>query len=465
MIAFTRAAHEQHYPRPGLVEHDAEEIWHSQLSALTKLLEQLDASPKDIAAIGITNQRETVVVWERITGKPICPAIVWQDRRTAEHCRQLKEADVEKSLTAITGLCADPYFSATKISWILDHIDGARTKAEKGELCAGTIDSWLIWNLTAHKAHVTDATNASRTLLYNLHTGSWDPDLLKLFDIPASMLPEIVDSSSEGVGDWQGVPICGIVGDQQAALFGQGCTEPSMIKNTYGTGCFMLLNTGHRVIQSKNRLLSTVAWQIGGKRTFALEGSVFMGGAIFNWLRDGIGLVEDIYDFDHHAKSVKDSGGVVLVPGMTGLGAPHWDPHATGAFLGMTRGTTKGHLCRAALDAVSFRCTEMLACMEKDAQTTIKELRVDGGASLSKLLLQIQADQLQRRIFRPTNLETTALGAAALAGLGCGFWEHAPSPNGEKDITFTPNPWTEALAIEKETWDKAVSRATAWNHA
>jgi glycerol kinase len=356
-VAVSKKEFTQIYPEPGLVEHDAETIWETQLSTIRDVMMQVNITTKDIAGIGIANQRETVVVWDRATGKPIHNAIVWQDRRTSQICQELKDAGVDKVIRSLTGLTADPYFSATKVRWILDNVAGAREKAQKGTLCMGTIDSWLIWNLTDGKTHVTDATNASRTLLYNIRTGDWDDDLLEMFAVPRSMLPEIVDSSGV-VGKWKGIPISGIAGDQQAALFGQGCFEPGQIKNTYGTGCFMLMNTGERIIDSKNGLLSTVAWQLDGKREFALEGSVFMAGAIFNWLRDGLQIVEDIYEFDQLAKSVDDNGGVVFVPAFTGLGAPHWDPFARGSIQGLTRGATRAHICRAALEAVSFQSTE-----------------------------------------------------------------------------------------------------------
>jgi len=370
---------------------------------------------------------------------------------------------MDKVIHSLTGLTADPYFSATKVRWLLDNVPDARKKAEAGKLCMGTIDSWLVWNLTKGKKHITDATNASRTLLYNLHTGTWDKDLLDMFDIPSSMLPEIVDSCGVG-GDWEGIPISGIAGDQQAALFGQGCHAPGQIKNTYGTGCFMLMNTGERIIQSKNGLLSTVAWQIEGKRTFAIEGSVFMGGAIYNWLRDGLQIVTNVFEFDDLAKSVDDSGGVVFVPAFTGLGAPHWDPYARGSMQGMTRGTTRAHICRAALEAVSFQSAELLESMIKDTSINSTELRVDGGASASKLLLRIQADQMQCRIVRPKNIETTAFGAAALAALGVDFWESKEHIQSlwQEDMSFTPSPWNDSLAQQRKRWDKAVKCSMYW---
>ncbi len=464
IVDVSQRAFEQIYPAPSLVEHSPTDIWQAQLFTIQNVMEKASITQDDIAAIGITNQRETVVVWNRKTGEPIHNAIVWQDRRTSDICQQLKDAGVDSTIKSITGLTVDPYFTATKVRWILDHVEDAREMANRGELCLGTIDSWLIWNLTEGKTHVTDASNASRTLLYNIHTGGWDQDLLDMFKIPASMLPEIVDSSGIA-GHWGNVPISGIAGDQQAALFGQGCFEPGQIKNTYGTGCFMLMNTGERIVQSNNGLLSTVAWQINGVRKFALEGSVFMGGAVYNWLRDGLQIVKSVYEFDDLAKSVKDNGGVVLVPAFTGLGAPHWDPYARGSMQGMTRGTTRAHICRAALEAVSFQSAELLESMLKDTLIEVSELRVDGGASISKLLMRIQADQMQCSIVRPKNVETTAFGAAALAGLGIGFWESEEQIASlwQEDIRFTPNLWNNDLAQQRKQWDKAVERTKYWN--
>jgi glycerol kinase len=463
IVAVAKQEFTQIYPEPGLVEHDAQAIWKSQLSTMMQVMKQANITAKDIAGIGITNQRETVVIWDRSTGKPIHNAIVWQDRRTSQICQELKDAGVEKVIRSLTGLTADPYFSATKVRWMLDNVAGAREKAEAGKLCMGTIDSWLIWNLTEGKTHVTDASNASRTLLYNIHTGKWDDDLLEMFTIPRSMLPEIVDSSGV-VGNWQGVPISGIVGDQQAALFGQVCFDPGQIKNTYGTGCFMLMNTGERIIDSKNGLLSTVAWQLNGKREFALEGSVFMAGAIFNWLRDELKIVKDVFEFDKLAKSVDDNGGVFFVPAFTGLGAPHWDPFARGSIQGLTRGATRAHICRAALEAVSFQSAELLESFVRDSSVQISELRVDGGASISKLLMHIQADQMQCKIVRPRDIETTAFGAAALAAIGVSFWsskEHI-TKLWQEDMSFAPNPWNEKLANQRKRWDKAVELTKQW---
>jgi glycerol kinase len=463
IVAVNKQEFTQIYPKPGLVEHDAQAIWKSQLSTMMQVMKQANITAKDIAGIGITNQRETVVIWDRNTGKPIHNAIVWQDRRTSQICQELKDAGVDKVIRSLTGLTADPYFSATKVRWMLDNVSGAREKAEAGKLCMGTIDSWLIWNLTEGKTHVTDASNASRTLLYNIHTGKWDDDLLEMFTIPRCMLPEIVDSSGV-VGNWQGVPISGIAGDQQAALFGQVCFDPGQIKNTYGTGCFMLMNTGERIIDSKNGLLSTVAWQLNGKREFALEGSVFMAGAIFNWLRDELKIVKDVFEFDKLAKSVDDNGGVFFVPAFTGLGAPHWDPFARGSIQGLTRGAKRAHICRAALEAVSFQSAELLESFVRDSSVKISELRVDGGASISKLLMGIQADQMQCEIVRPKNIETTAFGAAALAALGVSFWESKEhiTKLWQEDMSFAPNPWNEKLAGQRKRWDKAVELTKKW---
>lgn len=463
VVASNKQEFTQFYPRPGLVEHDAVAIWEAQLGTMLQAMQQANLTTKDIACIGITNQRETTVIWDRATGKPIYNAIVWQDRRTSKMCKELKNTGVDKVIHSLTGLTADPYFSATKVRWILENVPGAREKAQSGKLCFGTIDSWLIWNLTGGKVHVTDASNASRTLLYNIHTGAWDDELLEMFSVPRSMLPEIVDSSGV-VGNWQGIPISGIIGDQQGALFGQVCFEPGNIKNTYGTGCFMLMNTGDQIIDSTNGLLSTVAWQLGGKREFAIEGSVFMAGAIFSWLRDGLNIVKDVYEFDSLAKSVDDNGGVVFVPAFTGLGAPHWDPFARGSIQGLTRGSTRAHICRAALEAVSFQSTELLECIARDSSLVISELKVDGGASISKLLMRIQADHMQCKIVRPKNIETTAFGAAALAALGVSFWESKEHIRKlwQEDMSFIPNPWNENLARQRKRWNKAISLTKNW---
>ena len=460
VVASSQQEITQYFPQSGWVEHDAEEIWKTQQQTIIDVLEQAQLTESDIAAIGITNQRETVVVWDRHTGKALMNAIVWQDRRTADQCRQLKDAGFESAIHSITGLKIDPYFSATKVQWILDNVEGARARAEAGELCLGTIDSWLIWKLTDGKQHVTDATNASRTLLCNIHTGEWDDALLDEFMIPRSMLPRIVDSSGT-VGEWRGIPIAGIAGDQQAALFGQACYEPGLAKNTYGTGCFLLLNTGDRVVRSSNQLLSTIALQIDGVREYALEGSVFVGGALFQWLRDGLELFDDVKEMDALAATVDDSGGVVIVPALAGLGAPHWDPFARGLITGISRGTTKAHICRAALEAVCFQSLELVECVQRDASTHLEELRVDGGASTSDILMQIQADLMGCAIVRPKVTETTAFGAAGLAGLAVGFWESKLelARTWQEEKRFIPQISEEKRRQMRAAWDAAVEMA------
>ena len=460
IVASSQQEITQHFPQSGWVEHDAEEIWKTQQQTIIDVLEQAQLTESDIAAIGITNQRETVVVWDRHTGKALMNAIVWQDRRTTDQCRQLKDAGLESAIHSITGLKIDPYFSATKVQWILDNVEGARARAEAGELCMGTIDSWLIWKLTDGKQHITDATNASRTLLCNIHTGEWDDALLDEFMIPRSILPRIVDSSGV-VGEWRDVPISGIAGDQQAALFGQACYEPGLAKNTYGTGCFLLLNTGDRVVRSSNQLLSTIALQINGVREYALEGSVFVGGSLFQWLRDGLQIFDDVKELDALAATVEDSGGVVIVPALAGLGAPHWDPFARGLITGISRGTTKAHICRAALEAVSFQSVELVECMQRDASTHLEELRVDGGASTSDLLMQIQSDLMDCEIVRPEVTETTAFGAAALAGLAVGFWESKEelARTWKEEKRFTPQLSEVKRRQMRAAWDTAVEMA------
>lgn len=460
IVASSQQEITQHFPQSGWVEHDPEEIWQTQQQTIIDVLEQAQLTESDIAAIGITNQRETVVVWDRHTGKALMNAIVWQDRRTADQCRQLKDAGFESAIHSITGLKIDPYFSATKVQWILDNVEGARARAEAGELCLGTIDSWLIWKLTDGKRHVTDATNASRTLLCNINTGEWDDALLDEFMIPRSMLPRIVDSSGV-VGEWRGIPIAGIAGDQQAALFGQACYEPGRAKNTYGTGCFLLLNTGDRVVRSSNQLLSTIALQIDGVREYALEGSVFVGGALFQWLRDGLELFDDVKEMDALAATVDDSGGVVIVPALAGLGAPHWDPFARGLITGISRGTTKAHICRAALEAVCFQSLELVECVQRDASTHLEELRVDGGASTSDILMQIQSDLMGCAIVRPKVTETTAFGAAGLAGLAVGFWESKQelARTWQEEKRFTPQINEEKRQQMRAAWDAAVEMA------
>lgn len=447
----------QIFPQPGWVEHDPMAIWRSQ-SATWAELERPDA-------IGITNQRETTVLWDRATGEPVANAIVWQDRRTAESCARLKAAGAEELVRTKTGLVLDPYFSGTKIAWLLDHVDGARARAERGELAFGTIDTWLIWNLTEGARHVTDASNASRTMLFNIHDGTWDDELLSLLGVPRSLLPEVVPSSGvigeAVVPGLEGVPIAGIAGDQQAALFGQACLRPGMAKNTYGTGCFLLMYTGAEAVTSRHGLLSTVAWDLGAGLEYALEGSVFIGGAVVQWLRDGLGILEQAGDIEVLAAQVEHTDGVVLVPAFAGLGAPHWNPEARGTISGITRGTTKAHLARAALEAIAFQSAEVLDCMRADSALPLAEVRVDGGACANNLLMQIQADVLAAEVVRPASIETTALGAAALAGLAMGAW---PSAEGfaagwSEARRFVPDSERDMTAVRAH-WDRAV-RMTA----
>ncbi|MFC4992955.1 glycerol kinase GlpK [Rubritalea tangerina] len=459
-VATSQYEFRQYFPESGWVEHDAVEIWETQLKTMLEVMEKVGVTEKDVAGIGITNQRETVLLWDRRTGEPVANAIVWQDRRTADLCRQMRDAGLEPAVSALTGLRLDPYFSASKVQWLLDHVEGARERAEAGELCMGTIDSWLVYKLTEGKVHVTDATNASRTLLCNIHTGEWDDILLGKFGVPRGVLPRIVDCT-EVVGEWRGVPISGMAGDQQAALFGQACYAPGMAKNTYGTGCFMLLHTGDRVVRSQNQLLSTIALQRGGKREYCLEGSVFIAGSLFQWLRDGLQLFDTVQEFDALAQSVPDSGGVVIVPALSGLGAPHWDPFARGLITGLSRGTTKAHICRAAIEAVSFQSVELLECMQGDASREISELRVDGGATASDLLMQVQADLMGCDLVRPEITETTAFGAAALAGLGVGFWEsrEALAAAWREEKRFSPQKGSSWRKGRRAEWDKAVRMA------
>ena len=460
----------QHFPTPGWVEHDAKEIWGSQIAVLTEALAKSGLEAKDIAAIGVTNQRETTVVWDRATGEPVCNAIVWQDRRTAKYCDSLH--DKRDWIRGKTGLIIDAYFSATKVKWILDNVENARKRAERGELCFGTIDTWLIWNLTKGEVFVTDPSNASRTMLYNIHTLDWDDELLALFDIPRSILPE-VRASSEVYGTVSTrylehpVPIAGIAGDQQAALFGQLCTEKGMLKNTYGTGCFLLMNTGDEAVTSKNNLLTTIAWKVDGKTTYALEGGVFVGGAAVQWLRDGARIIRTSADINTLAATVEDNGGVYFVPALTGLGAPYWDSYARGAFFGITRGTTDGHLARATLEGIAFQVYDIVKAMEADAGAQTRELRVDGGASMSDYLMQTQADIFGFDIVRPKTVETTALGAAYLAGLATGYWEDIDSirKQWKIDKTFTPQLPPERVKEMLHYWHKAVNAARHWIEA
>ena len=459
----------QHFPASGWVEHDAEEIWSSQITTALEALRAADKTGADVAALGITNQRETIVLWDRLTGRAIAPAIVWQDRRTADECNRLRDLGHESAVTDITGLRLDPYFSATKLAWLLDNIPGARQRAERGELAAGTVDSWLIFRLTEGAAHVTDVSNASRTLLVDLKSGQWSSAMLDLFRVPRAILPTIVPSSLAGddapvatIGGHR-VPIRGIAGDQQSALFGQACFRPGMAKNTYGTGCFTLMNTGATALPSRHRLLSTIAWDSGG-RTYALEGSVFVGGAVVQWLRDGLGLIRSAGEVEQLAMSVPDTGGVYVVPAFTGLGAPYWDPYARGAIVGLTRGTNRGHIARAALESIAFQSAEVLNAMQQDAGKPLIELRVDGGGSVNNLLMQVQADLLGVPVLRPTVTETTALGAAYLAGLGAGIWQSQTELAAcwQVERRFEPGKSSGWAAEAMSGWRRAVDRSLRW---
>jgi glycerol kinase len=459
----------QIFPQAGWVEHDPREIWASQMGVAVEALGRAHVRPQDIAGVGITNQRETTIVWDRTTGEPIHNAIVWQDRRTADYCERLKADGAGETIQAKTGLLIDAYFSASKIRWILDHVPGARARAEAGQLAFGTVDTWLIWKLTNQECHVTDVSNASRTMLFNIHTLGWDDELLRLFDIPGSMLPQ-VRSSSEVYGrvsttlGIENVSIAGIAGDQQAALFGQMCREPGMSKNTYGTGCFLLQNIGTTPTRSRQQLVTTVAWQIGGRTDYALEGSVFIGGAVVQWIRDGLGLVRTAAEIEPLAASVSDNGGVYLVPAFAGLGAPHWDPYARGTIVGITRGTTSGHLARAALESIAYQVADLLDAMAADAGIALTELRVDGGAATNNTLMQFQADLLGVPVVRPAVTETTALGAAYLAGLAVGYWSSLDAITGQwkVDRRFEPNlPRTAARAL-RERWTAALERSKGW---
>ena len=469
VVAFAQREFRQHFPRSGWVEHDAVEIWSTQAATITEALEGARITLADIAAIGVTNQRETTVLWNRRTGRPVAPAIVWQDRRTAETCARLEADGLEPEVARRTGLLLDPYFSGTKLAWLLEHVPQARHHADSGELAFGTIDSWLVWNLTRGTRHCTDATNASRTLLLDVATGAWDEWMLDLLRIPRAVLPEVVSSSLGGdapVSVFGGieVPISGIAGDQHAALFGQACFEPGMAKNTYGTGCFVLLNTGAEPLASRNRLLTTIAWQAPA-RCYALEGAVFVGGAVVQWLRDGLGIIERSADVEALAASVDDTGGVYLVPAFTGLGTPHWDARARGTMVGLSRGTTRAHIARAALEAIAFQSAEVLHAMQGDAGRPLVELRVDGGATTNDLLMQFQADLLGVPVVRPRVTETTALGAACLAGLGAGFWpsQDAVARHWRAERRFEPAMSRDEAAGRMERWARAVERSRAWH--
>ena len=459
----------QIFPTPGWVEHDPNEIWSSQISVAAEIIAKAGISGREVAAIGITNQRETTIVWDRETSEPIYNAIVWQDRRTSKYCDELKEQGHAEKIKEKTGLVLDAYFSATKLKWILDNVEGAREKAEEGKLCFGTVDTFLIWKLTRGKMFITDVSNASRTMLLNIHNLDWDDDLLKLFNIPRSILPE-VKQSSEVYGETATtlfstkIPIAGIAGDQQAALFGQMCTQPGMVKNTYGTGCFLLMNTGKEAVSSKNNLITTIAWKINGEVNYALEGSVFVGGAAIQWLRDGIKLIDSAEEVNTLSQSVKDNGGVYFVPALTGLGAPYWDQYARGTIVGITRGTTKGHIARATLEGIAFQVYDIVKAMEADSGTKSFELRVDGGASASDPLMQIQSDIFGFKITRPKTLETTALGAAYLAGLAVGYWKNIDEIQSQwiVDKDFHPNLEKEKVEKMIKTWRKAVKSAQHW---
>lgn len=455
----------QYFPKPGWVEHNPNEIWSSQASVIAESISAIDINGLDIAGIGITNQRETTIVWDVDTDEPIYNAIVWQDRRTADYCDKLKAEGLIDTIREKTGLIIDAYFSGTKIKWILDNVPGARQRAEQGKLRFGNVDSWLVWRLTRGEVHVTDVTNASRTMLFNINTLKWDADLLKLLDIPVSMLPE-VKTSSEVYGHTKTtifaheVPISGIAGDQQAALFGQMCIEPGAIKNTYGTGCFVMLNTGEKPVKSENNLLTTIAWKIGDKINYALEGSIYVGGSVVQWLRDGLCCIKSSSEIEELAASVPDSGGVFFVPALTGLAAPYWDQHARGTIIGITRGTTTAHIARAALDGIAFQTYDIARAMAKDMGAPLTELKVDGGASRNNLLMQYQANLLGIKVVRPKITETTALGAAYLAGLAVGFWKDLDEIKQQWQVerTFDPVPDNEEIAAAKQGWADAVRR-------
>lgn len=459
----------QSFPKPGWVEHDPREIWSSQISVAAEALSRSAISPSRVAAIGVANQRETTIVWNRKTGQPIHNAIVWQDRRTAGACEALRESGCEDLFRAKTGLLLDAYFSGTKVQWILDNVPGAREQANTGELAFGTVDTWLIWNLTGGTRHVTDPSNASRTLLYNIHTGDWDDELLATLNVPRNMLPEVA-SSSEIYGKVHadfpgaGIPIAGIAGDQQAALFGQMCVNKGMVKNTYGTGCFMLLNTGESAPVSRHNLVTTVAWKLNGRTVYALEGSIFTAGAVVQWLRDGLGIMKTAPEIEQLAASVPDNGGVYFVPALSGLGAPHWDAYARGTIVGITRGTTAGHIARAALEAIAYQVADVARAMEADSGLSIPELRVDGGAAANNLLMQLQSEILNLPIVRPRTLETTALGAAYLAGLATGFWKDTDeiSHLWQADRHFEPAMDRAAVTKLMKGWTRALERSKGW---
>jgi glycerol kinase len=461
----------QHFPQPGWVEHDPEDLWDTTRRAALAVLRKAGVTARAVAAVGIANQRETTILWDRATGRPLHRAIVWQDRRTADACAALERKGLGRRFTRRTGLLLDPYFSGTKLAWLLDHMPGARRRAERGELAFGTVDTWLLWRLTGGRVHATDVSNASRTLLANL-SGAWDPELAAALRVPLPLLPTIGPSSGRfgevaTIPALRGVPIAGMAGDQQAALFGQGCFTPGMAKNTYGTGCFMLMNTGTRPVRSRHRLLTTIAWRIGDRTEYALEGSVFVGGAVVQWLRDGLGLIARSSDVEALARRVPDNGGVTIVPAFAGLGAPYWDPGARGAIVGVTRGTTAAHLARAALESIAFQTADLIGAMEADSGRRIRELRVDGGASVNDALMQFQSELLRAAVTRPRTTETTALGAAALAGLAVGFWKDraAISRLAGRDRTFRPRRGRAQMAGLRAGWARAVATARHWSDA
>lgn len=460
----------QYFPTPGWVEHDPKEIWSSQYEVMLKALKQVGSDGSDIVALGITNQRETTIVWDAKTGEPVYNAIVWQDRRTCEYCDSLKELGLVEDIRQRTGLIVDAYFSATKIHWILENVPGVRERAERGELRFGTVDSWLVWNLTGGKVHVTDVSNASRTMLFNINTLQWDDTLLQLMQIPLSMMPKVC-SSSEVYGCTQlpelghQIVIAGIAGDQQAALFGQMCVTPGSVKNTYGTGCFLLLNTGEHPILSKNNLLTTVAWKIGNTVNYALEGSIFVGGSVVQWLRDGLSIIKSSSEIEDLAASVPDNGGIYFVPALTGMGAPYWDPYAKGSINGITRGTTAGHIARAALEGIAFQTMDIVRTMERDAAISLSELKVDGGASRNDLMMQFPSDILGTTVIRPKITETTAKGASYLAGLAVGYWNSLDEikQQWQAERIFTPQAMTEEVARLQEGWKDAIERTIRQN--
>jgi len=469
IISVAQKEFRQIFPQPGWVEHDADEIWSTQIGTMAEAVAKADINMKQIAAIGITNQRETTVVWERSTGKPVSNAIVWQDRRTAAFCDELKAAKLGGLINQKTGLVIDAYFSASKLKWILDHVPGARQKAENGELAFGTIDSWLVWKLTNGEVHASDVSNASRTMLLNIHTAEWDDELLKIFSVPRSILPEVKASSkiygvTGNIIPDSHIPIAGIAGDQQAALFGQMCTQPGMVKNTYGTGCFMLMNTGTKAIASKNNLLTTIAWKIDDKVEYALEGSVFIAGAVVQWLRDGLKIIRTSNEVEELSASAGDSGGVYLVPAFAGLGAPHWNQHARGTLFGLTRGSSNAHIAKAALDSIAYQTYDVLKAMEADAGINITELRVDGGATVNNALMQFQSDILHCKVVRPRITETTALGAAYLAGLAVGYWKNIEEiqQQWQVDKTFSPQLETAKANELLNGWQRAIKASIAW---